>query len=174
VAVFTALLGEIFFAGAVAAAVSETHGGEAPTLRELARTIPYLTLIAIDVLFAVGIALAFLLLIFPAFLFLGYFGLAAPLAKIEHIGVRAAFRRSRRLVRGHVGLVLAVLVPVALGGQLLSAGVSAGLEELLGETFAAEWLGASLAELVSTPVWALAAVALTYELLAAEGARGAS
>ncbi len=172
--VMTALLGEIFFSGITAAAVSETHGGSVPTLRELARSIPYVTLIVIDILFAVGLAFAFVLLLVPAFFFLGYFGLAAPLAKIEHLGVRAAFRRSFRLARGHLGLVVLVLGPVAIAGQFLSSGVAQGAEEVLGESFVAEWLGASLGELVSTPAWALAAVALTYELLATEGSAAAS
>jgi hypothetical protein len=131
-------------------------------------------LIVIDVLFAVGLAFAFVLLLVPAFFFLGYFGLAAPLAKIEHLGIRAAFRRSLQLARGHLRLVVLVLAPVAIAGQTLSSGVAQGAEEVLGESFVAGWLGASLGEFVSTPAWALAAVALTYELLANEGSAEAS
>ncbi|HEX6116772.1 MAG TPA: hypothetical protein VFY99_06690 [Solirubrobacterales bacterium] len=168
--VVTALLGEIFFSGVVAAAVSEAHGAQSPTLAELRRSIPYGTLIAIDLLSAIGVALGLVLLIVPALLFLGYFGLAAPMAKIEHLGVRAAFGRSRRLARGHLGLVLLILVPVSLAGQLLSAGAGEGIGELLGESFAAEWFAASASELLSTPIWALATVALAFELLAAEDA----
>jgi hypothetical protein len=169
VLIVTALIGEIFFAGVVAAAVSETHGGDAPTLGELVRTIPYGTLIVIDLLSVIGIAFGLVLLIVPGLLFLGYFGLAAPMAKIEHLGVRAAFGRSRRLVRGHFWLVLAVLAAVSLVGQALSAGAAEGIVSLLGHSFAAEWFAASASEILSTPIWALATVALAYELLASEG-----
>lgn len=160
----TALLGEIFFAGVIAAAVSETHGGHAPTIRELLRTIPYVTILAIDLLFAVGLAFGLLLLVVPGVLFFGYFAPAAPVAKIEHVGVRRAFARSRELVRGRLGLVLAVLIPVALGGQVLS-GVAV---ELGGDEFLGEWIGATIAEMLAGPLWALGAVAVTYELMETE------
>jgi hypothetical protein len=168
--IVTALLGEIFFSGVVAAAVSQTHGGKRPSLGELARSIPYGTLIVIDLLSVLGVAFGLLLLVVPGVLFLGYFGIAAPMAKIEHLGVRRAFGRSRELARGHLRLVLLVLIPVSLVGQFLSAGVAEGIVELLGHSFIAEWFAASTAEVLSTPAWALASVALAYELIAAEGA----
>ena len=166
--IVTALIGELFFAGVVASAVSETHGGQAPSLGELIRSVPYGTLVVIDVLSVAGIALGLLLLVVPGVLFLGYFGLAAPMAKIEHLGVRAAFGRSRRLVRGHLGLVLLVLVTVSLAGQALSAGAAGLIAGALGHSFVAEWVAASAAEVLSTPIWALASVALAFELIAHE------
>jgi hypothetical protein len=165
----TALVGEILFAGVIAAAVSETHGGRAPTLREVLRTVPYLTILAIDLLFSVGLAVGLLLLIVPGVLFFGYFAPAAPVAKIEHVGVRRAFARSFELVRGRLRLVLAVLVPVAIAGQILS-----GLAvELGGEGFVGEWIGATVAEMLTGPLWALGAVAVTYELIETEDSAGA-
>ncbi|MGI8460178.1 MAG: hypothetical protein ACR2OC_00875 [Solirubrobacterales bacterium] len=165
----TALLGEIFFAGVVAAAVQETQGGRAPTVRELVRSLPFLTLIAIDVLFVIGLGLTSLLLIVPGVLFFGYFALTAPLAKIEHLGIRAAFSRSRRLVRGHLLLVLGILMPVAIGGEVLGGLLAAGVDDLLGETFLSESLAATLIEFITTPLWAFSAVSLTFELLEHEG-----
>ena len=172
--VVTALLGEIFFSGVVAAAVSETHGGRAPTLGELIRSIPYGTLFLIDILTVLGVAFGLALLIVPGILFFGYYGVAAPMAKIEHLGTRAAFGRSRQITRGHLGLVLLILVPVSLVGQALSAGAAEGIESLLGESFLVEWFAASASEILSTPIWALATVALAYELLASEGSAEAS
>jgi hypothetical protein len=169
--IVTSLLGEIFFSGVVAAAVSQSHGGETPTLGELARSIPYATLIVIDVLSVLGVAFGFLFLVVPGLLFLGYYGIAAPVAKIEHLGVRRAFGRSRELARGHLRLVLLVLIPVSLVGQLLSAGAADAITGALGESFVAEWFAASLSEILSTPAWALASVALAYELIAAEASR---
>lgn len=165
----TALLGEVFFAGVVAAAVAETHGGHAPSLSELVRSLPYGTLIAIDVLFALGLTLTLLVLVVPGVIFFGWFALAAPAAKIEHLGVRAGFARSRELSRGNMGLILALLVPVAIAGQFLTTGIAQGAQALIGETFGAEWLGATLSEFLAVPIWAFAAVALTYELREAGG-----
>lgn len=161
----TALLGEILFAGVIAAAVSETHGGRIPTLAQIVRNLPYLTLIAIDLLFSIGLAFTLLLLVLPGVYFFGCFALAAPIAKIEHVGVRAAFARSRGRTRGHVGLVLVVLLPLVLGGQALGELAVAGAGELTGDSFFGEWAGATLAEMIAAPLWALGAVALTYELL---------
>ena len=122
-------------------------------------------MIAITILFSVGLALTLLLLIVPGVFFFARFVLAAPVAKIEHLGVRASFGRSRRLSKGHMGLVLLVLVPIGIGGQILSGLAVEGVGELLGESFVGEWVGAVLSEGVSAPLWALAAVALSYELI---------
>ncbi len=170
----TALLGEVLFAGVVAAAVSETHGGRLPSFGQLVRTLPYATVIVITILFSVGLALTLLLLIVPGIFFFARFVLAAPIAKIEHLGVRASFDRSRRLSRHHGGLVLLVLLPIGIAGQILSELAVVGVGDLLGETFAGEWIGATLSEAVSAPLWALAAVSLTYELLERGGATSAS
>jgi hypothetical protein len=163
----SALFGEILLAGVVASAVSAAHGGEAQSLRHLLRTIPYARLVAIDVLFVVGLGVGLVLFVVPGVLFLGLFGLAAPLAKIEGLGVRAAFRRSRELVRGRLGLVLAVLVPLSLFSEAASEAAQAAGVWALGHGLAGEWAGAVVAELVSALPWALASVALVYELKAA-------
>ena len=161
----TALLGEVLFAGVVAAAVSETQGGKLPTIGQLARTLPYMTVILITILFSVGLALTLLLLIVPGIFFFGRFVLAAPVAKIEHLGVRASFGRSRQLSKGHMGLVLLILLPIGIAGQILSELAVAGVGDLLGDSFAGEWIGATLSEGISAPLWALAAVSLSYELI---------
>lgn len=166
----TALLGEVLFAGVVAAAVSEAHGAKSHPLGELVRSIPYRRLIAIDLLFALGFAAGLILLVIPGLIFFGYYALAAPVAKIEGIGVRAAFARSRQLVRGRLGLVLGVLIPVTLISEAASAAALSGGVWTLGHSFAGEWAGASASELVTASAWALAAVALVYELKQGESA----
>ncbi len=165
----TALFGEIFFAGVVAGAIAETQGGRAPTVGELISSLPYVTLIAIDVILSLAVALGLLLLVIPGVLIFGYFALAAPLAKVEHLRTRDAFRRSRRLVRGHLLLVLGILLPVILGGELIGELITEGGGDLLGESVLAEFAGAFLSEVIVTPLWAFAAVSLTYELLDHEG-----
>jgi hypothetical protein len=68
--------------------------------------------------------------------------------------------------------VLGVLIPLTL----LSGGTAEGAQSvgvaLLGEGLAGEWLGAVVARVLTSTPWALAAVALVYELRDAEGAGG--
>ena len=104
--VTTGLLGEIFYTGAVAIALTRPHDGEPPSLREVAGTIRYGTLIAVDLVFGILVALGVLAFVVPGILLFVYLGLAAPIAEIEQRGVRAAFARSFRLVRGNFWLVL--------------------------------------------------------------------
>lgn len=103
-------LGDQFYAGTVAAAVSESRRRERRhSLLEIARTVPYARLIAVDVLVALGTAVGVILLVLPGIVFYTWFALAAPVVKIERLGVRAALRRSRELVRGNFWQVLILL-----------------------------------------------------------------
>jgi hypothetical protein len=165
----TGLFGEVLAAGVIAAAVAaDVHGGAPTRLGRLVRTIPYGRLIAIDVIFVLGFAIGILLLVVPGVIFLGLFALAAPLAKIEGLRVRAAFSRSRALARGHLLLVLAILVPLGVVSTLGSELAHSAALEVFGESLWGKWVGASLGEMVTATPWALAAVALVYELKAAE------
>ena len=167
----TALLGEVFYSGAVAAVIVGARKGGHRSLREIARELPYGRLIAVDLLFSLGFAIGVLLLFIPGIVFLTYYALAAPAVEIERRGVRDGFRRSRELVRGRFWTVLAVVFPVTLGAEALSeAGGSVG-ESLLGHNLLGQWLGATLVEIVATPVYAVAVVVLTIALIEARGER---
>src|ERR1700704_4816888 len=54
--VMTGLLGEIFYTGAVAIALTHPHEGEQPSLLEVMRMVRYGTLIAVDLIFGVLVA----------------------------------------------------------------------------------------------------------------------
>ncbi len=167
----TELFAEIMLAGAIAAAIGDVQGpGDPRSLREVLRDIPYARLILITVISVVGFALGLLLLVVPAIVFLACYALAAPVAEVEDLRVRDAFARSRELSRGHVLLVLGMLIPLGVLSALAGEAAQTGGVELLGDGLAGEWLGAVVSGiLISTP-WALAAVALVYELRSAEGA----
>jgi len=161
----TALVGDIFYSGAVAAVVmADRDEAHHHALGELARALPYGKLIAIDLLLVLAVALGFVALIVPGLVLLTWFALAAPVAKIEGRGVFASFRRSRELARRDFVRVFAVVIPIVVASQALSALAQSGALDLLGEGFAGEWAGATLAELISTPIFALATVVLFYEL----------
>lgn len=119
VAVVVNLGGEAFYSGVVAAVALHWRAGFAqPHLREVAARIPYLTLIAIDLVVAIGIALGLALLILPGILFAAYTLTAPPLVEVRGLGVRAALREARELVRGNFRRVLAATLVAYLGTEL--------------------------------------------------------
>jgi hypothetical protein len=164
--VTTGLLGEIFYTGAVAIALTHPHEGEPPSLLEVARTVGYGTLIAVDLIFGVAVALGTLAFVVPGILIFVYLGLAAPTVEIEHHGVRASLARSFHLVRGHFWLVLAVLVPIEIVSDTLTSGATHLAHDLLGESLAAEWTIDTATNILLTPFYAVAAVLLTLDLIA--------
>lgn len=161
------LIGEVFYTGAVAIALTHPHGDDArpPGLLEVARMVRYRTLIAVDILFGVLVALGLIALVVPGVLLFVYLGLAAPVAEIEQRGWRASLARSHRLVRGHFWLVFAVLVPIELASDALTGLATSGAHALLGDSLVAEWLTDTASNIVLTPFYAVAAVLLTLDLI---------
>lgn len=165
--VTTGLLGEIFYTGAVAIALTHPHDGEPPSLREIAGTIRYGTLIAVDLVFGVLVAIGSLAFFIPGILLFVYLGLAAPVVEIEHRGVRAALARSFSLVRGHFWLVLLVLVPIEIASDGLTDLATHLAHTQLGESLVAEWATDTVTNILLTPFYAVAAVLLATDLIAA-------
>lgn len=170
--VTTGLLGEIFYTGAVAIALTHPRDGEQPSLREVAGTIRYGTLIVVDLIFGVLVALGVVAFVIPGVLVFVYLGLAAPIVEIEHRGVGNALARSFNLVRGHFWLVLAVLVPIEIVSDGLTDLATAGTHALLGDSLVAEWVTDTATNIVLTPFYAVAAVLLTLDLIAAKEGAG--
>jgi len=164
--VTTGLLGEIFYTGAVAIALTHPHEDEPPSLLEVARTVRYRTLVAVDLIFGVAVAVGTLAFVVPGILVFVYLGLAAPAVEIERHGVRASLARSFHLVRGHFWLVLAVLVPIEMVSDALTSGATHLAHDLLGESLLAEWLVDTGTNVILTPFYAVAAVLLTLDLIA--------
>jgi hypothetical protein len=169
----TSLIGEVFYSGAVAISLTQSEDGRAPSMREVARRIAYRRLIVVDLLFALICFLGFLALILPGFIFFIWFGLAGPVVEIEGRRVRAAFRRSRELVRGRFWRVLAVLLPVEIVGDGLSNGLTAVVHHALGGSVLGGWIADSAANILVTPLYAIGAVLLTVQLIAEKDAAGA-
>jgi hypothetical protein len=104
------LLGEALYAGLAAAAVLEWRAGRAvPRIPALVRDLPIRRLIAVDLILSVAAAVGFTLLVIPGLVLLTYLGIAPAVVKIEHRGVRDAFRRSALLVQGQFWRVLVIV-----------------------------------------------------------------
>lgn len=164
----TGLLGEIFYTGAVAIALTHPRDAEGRPmpLRQVARTIDYRTLIAVDLIFGVLVAVGFLAFVVPGILAFVYLGLAAPVVEIEHRGVRAALARSYHLVRHHFWLVLAVLVPIEIVSDAITGAATHLAHAALGDSLIAGWVTDTATNIVLTPFYAVAAVLLAVGLIA--------
>ena len=114
-------------------------GKERPSLVTVMRTTPYLPLIATSLLFSLGLGVGLSLFIVPGLVFFAWFVLAAPLVKIEGLGVREAFRRSRQLERGSFWPVLLLVGSVYLLSEGLTTALPATGGGVLGHSLAADW-----------------------------------
>jgi hypothetical protein len=163
----TGLLGEIFFSGAIAISLTHPHGEKPPSPREIAARIEYGRLVVVDLAFVTIVAVGLLLGFVPGLLAFVFLGLAGPAVEIEERAALGALRRSLELVRGHFWLVFWVLVPIELAGDAIGHGLAALVHDLFGDTFLATWLAEALANVVLSPIFAVAAVLLTVDLIAA-------
>jgi hypothetical protein len=163
------LLADIFYTGIVAAAAIGWRRGEQRTPRDIARHLPWRTLLVLDVGLALGTAVLLLALIVPGIVFYTWFALSPAVAEMDHVGARAALRTSRRLVRGSFFRVLTVLAIVQVG----SFAVEQVLQASLGD-FVVHALVNLGVQLVSGPLFGLATVLMVFELRRGRaGARGA-
>lgn len=163
----TGLLGEIFFSGAIAISLTHPHGEEPPSLREIAGRVKYGRLILVDLIFVAIVAVGLLLGFIPGLLAFVFFGLAGPVVEIEERSARRALLRSLQLVRGHFWIVFWVLVPIEIAGDAIGGGLARLVHGLLGENFLGTWLAEAVSNLALSPVFAVAAVLLTVDLIAA-------
>jgi hypothetical protein len=164
---FTGLVGEVFYTGAVAIALIHPRGRSLESLREVAGMVQYGRLIAVDLLYGLLVLAGLAALFVPGVLLYVYLGLAAPAVEIERHGVLDSFRRSFDLVRGHFWLAFAVLVPFELAGDALTGLATHFAGLLFGSSLIAEWLADATANVLFTPFYAVAAVLLTLDLIAA-------
>jgi hypothetical protein len=164
----TGLLGEIFFSGAIAISLTHADGERPPRLREIASRIKYGRLVVVDVAFVAIVAIGLLLGLVPGILAFVFLGLAGPIVEIEERSPLAALRRSFHLVRGRFWFVFWVLVPIEVFGDAIAGALAGLVHHLLGDTFLATWMAEALANAVLSPIFAVAAVLLTVDLIAAK------
>jgi hypothetical protein len=168
----TGLLGEVFYSGAVAVSLTHPEHEKPPPITEVARRLDYRRLILVDIVYVVFVILGLLLFFVPGILVFVWFGLSGPVVEIEGCTVRGALRRSAALVRHNFWLVFFVLGPVELVGDGVAELVGHLVHGLLGDSFFATWMAESASNIAFTPVFALAAVLLTLDLIGSrDGAR---
>ncbi len=155
-----------FFTGMVVMLVRDLQDGHRDsTLGELFSSVTpvFVPVIVVSILFAIGLAIGFVLLIIPGLILLTIWSVVVPVTVVEKPGILRAFGRSRELVRGNgwqvFGTILLVwliaIVVGAIGGLIASAfgGV----------------IGALIVAIISAliaPVAALTAALIYFALLA--------
>ncbi|HET7574070.1 MAG TPA: hypothetical protein VFJ99_03040 [Solirubrobacterales bacterium] len=164
----TGLLGEIFFSGAIAISLTHPPDQRPLGIREIARRVKYGRLIVVDLAFVALVALGLVMGFLPGVLVFVFLGLAGPVVEIEERGPAAALARSFRLVRGSFWLVFWVLVPIEIVGDAIGGGLAALVHDLLGEDFLGTWLAEAVSNAFLSPVFAIAAVLLSVDLIAAK------
>jgi hypothetical protein len=163
----TSLLGEVFYSGAVAISLTLSEDETPPSLRQIAGRLNYRRLIAVDLIYVVMVILGTIALFVPGALIFVFFGLSGPIVELEDRTVRGALARSFRLVRGHFWVVFFVLVPIEIVGDSLAEGIEGLVHGTLGHSIFAGWAAESLSNVFLTPFFAVAAVLLTLDLIAA-------
>jgi hypothetical protein len=162
----TGLVGEVFFSGAIAISLTHPRGEDPPSAREIARRLRYGRLIAVDLAYVALVAVGLLLGLLPGLLAFVWLGLAGPVVEIEERTAREALARSMRLVRGDFWLVLCVLLPIQVLGDGVGHLLGGLVHGLFGHTLLATWLAEAVADVALSPVFAVAVVLLTVELIA--------
>ena len=79
------LLGEILYSGMVTRGVADERRHETHRLGEVLGELPYLRLIAADLLVVVAVTAGLVFLVFPGLILLVLFGLVAPVIEIEPV-----------------------------------------------------------------------------------------
>ncbi len=165
VQVVIGLVGEVFYSGAVANLIAFTGQGDRLSLRTLAVRLAYRRLIAVAVLYDIAVAVGLLAFVVPGVVLFTCLALAAPLVELQGCGVREAFARSRRLVRGQFWRVLAVLGPITLASQSLDDAVRALGHHIVGHGLVADWFADAATSILVYPLYAVSAVLITLQLL---------
>jgi hypothetical protein len=159
---FSAL--SILYQGMVVELVQDVQDGRRDhSVGELLRSVSpvFWPLVAVSILFGIGVAIGFVLLIVPGLILLVFWSVVAPVTVLERPGVFAAFRRSRELVRGNGWNVFAVIALVYLAVLVISIAVGLATASLgsVGRAVVQWAVNAALA-----PVTALSASMLYFEL----------
>ena len=118
----------ILYQGMVVKLVQDVQDGRRDhSVGELLQSVEpvFWPLVAVSILFGIGVGIGFVLLIVPGLILLTIWSVVAPVTVLERPGVFAAFGRSRELVRGNGWNVFGVIVIVFLTVVVIS--IAAGL-----------------------------------------------
>ena len=126
------------------------------------------TLIVVGILAGIAIAIGFVLLIVPGLILITIWAVVVPVVVIERTGVFEAFGRSRQLVKGSGWQVFGVLILLFIAAFIVQILIAAILGEIFDSVFGFA-LGILITSLLLSPLTALAASVIYFELKAIKG-----
>jgi hypothetical protein len=159
------LVGNAWYQGTVVEAVRDIQDGRRDfTLGDLFASASRVIwpLVAVGILFGLGVFVGFILLIVPGLFLLTIWAVAVPVTVVERPGVFEAFGRSRELVRGNGWPVFGILVILFLI-QAVATAILVAIFIGIGD-FAGYAIAALIASTLLAPLNALAASVMYFEL----------
>jgi predicted secreted protein len=165
------VLGSVFLSGFLCRIVgSAEHGLPRASIGQVVRTLPWVSLILADLLVVVLVVLGLILLVIPGLIVITLLTIIGPVIEIEHKKVRAAVRRSARLVWPKFWWVLLLAtLPLAVVSELESLAPEPHSVSSALETLAIRGLGTAVLDAVIV----LVLVELAYRLIEADRTRAA-
>jgi hypothetical protein len=157
------LFGPVVYAGYLDEAVGhEYYHGRFVSGREVLRTLPWVRLIAAEIILVIGFGIGLTLFVVPGIIVLTLFALVGPVIVQERHGVIDGFRRTYRLSRAAWPMILILVV------ALLA--IESATHELVHETFhhSALWVQIAMSWLVAAVIGGivgLVEVALATQLM---------
>jgi hypothetical protein len=125
----------VLYQGMVVELVQDVQDGRRDhSIGQLLRSVKpvFWPLVAVSILFGIGVAIGFVLLIVPGLVLLVIWSVVAPVTVLERPGVLGAFRRSREVVRGNgwnvfgvIVLVFVIVFVVSIAAGLAASGLGA-------------------------------------------------
>ena len=154
----------ILYQGMVVKLVQDIQDGRRDnSVTDLIRSVEpvFWPLVAVSLLFGIGVGIGFILLIIPGLILLVIWAVVAPVTVVERPGVFHAFGRSRELVRGNGWNVFAVILIVFLAVAVISSAAGLASDSLgsVGRALVQWVVNSALA-----PVTALSASVLYFAL----------
>lgn len=160
------------FQGMVVGLVSDVQDGRRDSsVEDLVRTATpvILPLIGAGLLAGLAIGVGFLLLVVPGLILMTIWAVIAPVIVVERSGVRAAFGRSRELVRDNgwqvFGVIVSVFLITVVVGILFTV-IAVGISD----TVVVRVLFNVIASTLTAPIAALAAAVIYFRLRELKGA----
>lgn len=156
--------GQALYTGFVVELVRDVRDGRRDeTVGDLfSAAMPFiLPLIGFGILFGIGVAIGFLLIVIPGLILLTFWSVGAPAIVIEGASPIDAFRRSWQLVRGEAWPVFGVLllvfvIVVAVQAVLGAIGAAIGAGGLI--------VASIIAAAITAPIFALAVSVVFFDL----------
>jgi hypothetical protein len=163
----------ILYQGMVVELVQDVQDGRRDhSVGQLLRSVEpvFGPLVAVSILFGIGVGIGFVLLIVPGLYLLVIWSVVAPVTVLERPGVFAGFGRSREIVRGNGWNVFGVIVIVFVIVVLISvvAGIAASGLGSVGRALVQWAVNSAIA-----PLTALSASVLYFALRGTEANTGA-